>query len=69
VARAYTAAHGYTGKVTCSNGIGALHARSPDFICEVPARGVTCDQFEVHRYGRHWHVALRRRGVDCVLPA
>jgi hypothetical protein len=67
--RAWAAAHGYTGQVTCSNGIGGHHTRSPDFICQVAVHGATCDQFEVHRYGGRWHVAPRRRGVDCVLPA
>jgi len=55
--------------VSCSNGIGGLHARTPDFVCVVRVKADTCDQFEARRYGGRWHVALRRRSVDCVLPA
>jgi hypothetical protein len=69
VARAWASAHGYAGVVTCSNGIGGIHARTPDFICQVRVKGESCDQFEVHRFGGRWHVQARRRGVDCVLPA
>jgi hypothetical protein len=69
VARGWAAAHGYPGAVSCSNGIGGMHPRSPDFLCQVRVKGDTCDQFEVHRYRGRWHVARRRDGVDCVLPA
>ncbi|HEV2592554.1 MAG TPA: hypothetical protein VGU02_11740 [Gaiellaceae bacterium] len=55
--------------MSCSNGIGGLHPRTPDFICVVRVRADTCDQVEARRYGGRWHVALRLRGVDCVLPA
>jgi aspartate carbamoyltransferase catalytic subunit len=27
-----------------------------------------CDELRVRRIAGSWHVALRRRGVDCVLP-
>jgi len=55
--------------VTCSNGIGGIHTRSPDFVCDVRLKGETCDELEVHRTGGRWHVRIRRHGVDCVLPA
>jgi hypothetical protein len=70
VAKRYAAAHGWAGRrVTCSNGIGGLHPRSPDFICDVRRAGTTCDELEVRRFAGAWHVRIRRRGVDCVLPA
>jgi hypothetical protein len=55
--------------VTCSNGIGGLHARTPDFICDVRLRETTCDELQVQRSGGRWHVSVRRHRVDCVLPA
>jgi hypothetical protein len=69
VATAYARAHGYTGKVTCSNGIGGIHPRTPDFLCDVHVSGTQCDELEARRHGGRWHVTLRRRRVDCVLPA
>ena len=69
VAPAYARAHGNAGKVTCSNGIGGMHPRTPDFVCDVRTGDATCDELSVHRYGGRWHVVVRRRGVDCVLPA
>jgi hypothetical protein len=68
VARAWADAHGMPGRVACSNGIGGMHPRTPDFICQVRL-GENCNELHVHRYGGRWHVTLRRRGVDCVLPA
>jgi hypothetical protein len=67
--RAYAAAHGYSGTVRCSNGIGGAHPRTPDFICQVRLPSLSCDEFEVRRHGGRWHVTARRRAVDCVLPA
>jgi hypothetical protein len=57
--------------VTCSNGIGGMHTRTPDFICNVKVSDTVCDQFEARHYGKPavWHVTIRRRRVDCVLPA
>jgi hypothetical protein len=55
--------------VTCSNGIGGIHTRTPDFVCQARLANNMCDQFEVHRFGGRWHITLRRRGVDCLLPA
>jgi hypothetical protein len=69
VARSWAALHGYTGEVSCSNGIGGLHPRTPDFVCNVRVHGDVCDELAVERSGGRWHVTLRRRSVDCVLPA
>jgi hypothetical protein len=69
VASAWTHTHGYDGPVTCSNGIGGLHPRTPDFVCDVRLHGTTCDELLVHRSGGRWHVSVRRHSVDCVLPA
>jgi hypothetical protein len=46
-----------------------MHPRTPDFVCDVRTGATTCDELSVHRFGGRWHVAVRRRGVDCVLPA
>jgi len=46
-----------------------MHPRTPDFFCDVRLGGTSCDELEAHRYGGRWHVTLRRRGIDCVLPA
>jgi hypothetical protein len=69
VAKRYAAAHGLSGAVACSNGIGGMHPRSPDFICDVRHSETDCDELSVRRYEGSWHVVVRRRGVDCVLPA
>jgi hypothetical protein len=69
VMSAYARSRGQGGKVTCSGGIGGMHARTPDFVCQVTVGPTTCDQFEVRRRLGHWHVTPRRRRVDCVLPA
>ena len=68
IAKAYAGAHGYTGRVTCSNGIGGIHPRTPDFICDLQVHQTICDEIEVRRSSGHWHVTFRRRGVECVLP-
>jgi hypothetical protein len=69
VAEAYATAHGLHGRVTCSNGIGGLHPRTPDFICDVRVAAESCDELEVRRVAEVWRIHIRRRGVDCVLPA
>lgn len=68
-ARRYAARHGLTGRVACSNGIGGINPRTPDFICDVRVAAELCDELEVRRSGGVWHARVRRRGVDCVLPA
>lgn len=67
-AQRYADRHGLSGRVTCSNGIGGINPRTPDFICDVRVAPASCDELEVHRLHGVWHVRLRRRGVDCVLP-
>ncbi len=69
VAKRYAAAHGLSGRVSCSNGIGGLHPRSADFVCDVRRSVAVCDELRVRRLHGAWRVTVRRRGVDCVLPA
>jgi hypothetical protein len=48
-----------------------MHTRTPDFICDVRVTDTVCDEMVAQHSGRPatWHVSIRRRGVDCVLPA
>jgi len=62
-------AHALSGKVTCSNGIGGIHPRTPDFVCDIRVAPTVCDEYEANRTTGHWVITLHRRGVECVLPA
>ena len=69
-AKAWSASHNDPGLVSCSSGIGGFRpqSRTPDFICLIRHSAADCDELRVRRIAGTWHVALRRRGVDCVLP-
>jgi hypothetical protein len=70
-AKAWSTGHDDPGRVTCSSGIGGFRpqTRTPDFICLIRHSVSDCDELRVRRIDGAWRVALRRRDVDCVLPA
>jgi hypothetical protein len=69
-AKAWSASHDDPGRISCSSGIGGFRpeTRTPDFICLIRHSAADCDELRVRRVDGAWHVALRRRSVDCVLP-
>lgn len=68
-ARGFAAAHGLTGRVRCTSGVGTPYRlRSADYLCMV-GLGDSCAELRATRRAGRWFVRLYRRDVDCALPA
>jgi hypothetical protein len=67
--KTFAAAHGESGRVRCTSGVGLPYRlRKPDYLCLVGS-GEQCDELRATKAKARWDVRLYRRDVDCVLPA
>jgi hypothetical protein len=71
LAQTWSAAHDAGGRVSCSSGVGGIRPklRSPDFLCLVHRSAAVCDELHIQQVKGVWLTSLRRKSVDCVLPA